>query len=58
MVSSQNESLNTMEDIKVTKLDNLITNSIINPILLTQPPMLKVFFFSFILELKDSSKNH
>jgi len=45
-----------MKDIKVTKLDNFIMNLIVNPILLIKLAMLKVFSFSPILEVKDSSK--
>jgi len=43
-----NESLNTMEDIKVTKLGNFIINLIIDPILRVKLPLFKVFFFSHI----------
>ena len=46
MIFTPNESLNTMEDIKITKLDNFILNLIINPILLIKLSMLKIFFFS------------
>jgi len=45
-----NKSLNVMEDIKVTKLENFIINLIINPIVLVKLPMFKVFFFSPINE--------
>jgi len=48
MVSTPNESLNTMKDIKANKLGNFIINSIINPKLLIKLPMLKVLFLSLI----------
>jgi len=38
--------LNEMKDIRITKLDNFVINSITNPILLIKLPMIKVFFFS------------
>jgi len=46
MFSIPNESLNTMEDIKVTKLGNFIINSIKNPTILVKLPLFKVFLFS------------
>jgi len=57
IIFTPNESLNTMKDIKVTKLDNFIIKSIINPILLVERVTLKVFRLSPILELKNSFKN-
>jgi len=58
MVSTLNESLNATEDIKVTKVANFIINLIINPILLIKLSMCKVFFFSPILELINTSNNY
>jgi len=58
MIFPRNESLNTMEATKVTKIDNFVINSIINPILLTRLLLFKVFFSSPILKLKDSYNDH